>query len=171
MPLSQLFWDLWQASNLKWAHFVHNILQISHFKHLLCSIVNKILAYVIWNDFSFHFIKKKKTSQHFRNSSCIYLIYQKRAPQLFSTLIILNVSPVSCINIIEWFLKEREIEDWSNGCWKFSFAITGSFLNCHNIWYNSCFAVFYQINAVSVNARDFFQNLLPTPNFCGMDSI
>ncbi len=27
MPPFQLFWDLLQASNLKWAHFVHNILK------------------------------------------------------------------------------------------------------------------------------------------------
>ncbi len=27
------------------------------FKHCLCSIVNKILAHVIWNYFSFHFIQ------------------------------------------------------------------------------------------------------------------
>ncbi len=33
---------------------------MSQFKHLLCylcSIVNKILAHVIWNSFSFHFIQ------------------------------------------------------------------------------------------------------------------
>ncbi len=27
MPSSQLFWDLWQASNFKWAHFVYKILK------------------------------------------------------------------------------------------------------------------------------------------------
>ncbi len=34
--------------------------KMSHFKHLLCylcSIVNKILAHVIWKSFSFHFIQ------------------------------------------------------------------------------------------------------------------
>ncbi len=31
MPPSQLFWDLQQASNLKWANFVHNIYEISMF--------------------------------------------------------------------------------------------------------------------------------------------
>ncbi len=42
------------------------------FKHLLCSIVNKILAHVVWNSFSFHFIQiNKKMAQHFRNSGCI----------------------------------------------------------------------------------------------------
>ncbi len=42
--------------------------KISQFKHslcYLCYIVNKILAHVILNSFSFHFIQIKKTSQHF----------------------------------------------------------------------------------------------------------
>ncbi len=34
--------------------------KISQFKHLLCSLVNKILAHVIRNYFSFHFIPIKK---------------------------------------------------------------------------------------------------------------
>ncbi len=49
------------------------------FKHLLCylfSIVDKILAYVIWKSFSFHFIQILKTSQHFRNSGCICVAAQ-----------------------------------------------------------------------------------------------
>ncbi len=28
------------------------------------------------------------------------------------------------ISILEWFLKDH-VTDWSNGCWKFSFAVTG----------------------------------------------
>ncbi len=28
-------------------------------------------------------------------------------------------------SILECFLKERDIEDWCNGCWKFSFCCTG----------------------------------------------
>ncbi len=47
------------------------ISQFKHFLLYLCSIVNKILAHVIWNSFSFILFKFKKTSQHFRNSACI----------------------------------------------------------------------------------------------------
>ncbi len=49
---------------------------MSQFKHVLCylcSIVNKKVAHVILKSFSFHFIQFKKTSQHFRNSCCIFL--------------------------------------------------------------------------------------------------
>ncbi len=28
------------------------------------------------------------------------------------------------IRLLEWFLQERDTEDWRNVCWKFSFAIT-----------------------------------------------
>ncbi len=53
---------------------MHTIVNMYQFKHLLCSlcsIVNKISAHVILNDFSFNFIqKKKKTSQHIWNSTC-----------------------------------------------------------------------------------------------------
>ncbi len=68
MPPSQLFWDLYQATNLKLAHFVLKILNISQFKHLLCYlcfIVNKILAHVIRKYFSDHFIQIKKTATTF----------------------------------------------------------------------------------------------------------
>ncbi len=60
MPSSQLFWDLWQASNLKWAHFVYKIVNISQFKHLLyylCSIVNGSCDLKL---FSFSFYSKLK---------------------------------------------------------------------------------------------------------------
>ncbi len=68
MPPSQLFWDLYQATNLKLAHFVLKMLNISQFKHLLCYlcfIVNKILAHVIRKYFSDHFIQIKKTATTF----------------------------------------------------------------------------------------------------------
>ncbi len=47
---------------------------MSQFKHLcsLCSIVNNILAHVIWKSFSFQFIQIKKTSQHFQSSCCTW---------------------------------------------------------------------------------------------------
>ncbi len=51
MPPPQLFWDLFQASNLKWADFVHQILTFFFF--------------------FFHFFLK---SQHFWNSGCNILI-------------------------------------------------------------------------------------------------
>ncbi len=42
--------------------------------YYLSSIVNKILAHVIWKSFSFHFIKQtNKKSQHFRNLVVQYL--------------------------------------------------------------------------------------------------
>ncbi len=45
---------------LKWAHFVHIIVKcLSLNLCYLCSIVNYILAHVIWNSFSFHFIRIK----------------------------------------------------------------------------------------------------------------
>ncbi len=65
MPLSQLFWDLYQASNLKWDHFVHKIEFFFQFKHLLgylCSIVTKILAHVILKLIKFSFYSNKKKS-------------------------------------------------------------------------------------------------------------
>ncbi len=36
----------------------------------LCSIVNKILAHVIWKSFSFILFKFKRNVQHFQNSGC-----------------------------------------------------------------------------------------------------
>ncbi len=74
MPPSQLFWDNSVAGiKFKTSSFCTYHFKISQFKHLLCylcSIVNKILAYVIWNYFSFILFKFKKTSQHFWNSGC-----------------------------------------------------------------------------------------------------
>ncbi len=47
---------------------MHKIVKMYQFKHLLCylcSIVNKIFAHVIWNSFSFHFIKILKNVPRF----------------------------------------------------------------------------------------------------------
>ncbi len=55
--------------------------KISQFKHVLCyicSVVNKILAHVIWNSFSFHFIQILKMYQHFQNSGCIWRVYLQK---------------------------------------------------------------------------------------------
>ncbi len=51
LPRANFFLD--QASNLKWACLLDKC-KMSPFKHLLCSIVNKILARVIWK-YSFKF--------------------------------------------------------------------------------------------------------------------
>ncbi len=64
LPPYQLFWDLYQASNLKLAHFVDKIL----------TFLNLNICYVIWKSFSFHFIQIKKMSQHFRNSGCKHYV-------------------------------------------------------------------------------------------------
>ncbi len=55
IPPSQLFWDLYsKTQNSFCVHF-----QFKHLLCYLCSIVNKILAHVIWKSFSFHFIQIK----------------------------------------------------------------------------------------------------------------
>ncbi len=55
--------------------------------------MNKISAHVIWNHFSFHFIPKKKMSQHLRNSGCTSLAHQ-------------------CILCSEWVPSEWEPNSW-----------------------------------------------------------
>ncbi len=41
-----------------------------------------------------------------------------------STLLIIKMFLEQQIIILEWFLKKScDTEDWSNGCWKFSFAL------------------------------------------------
>ncbi len=75
------------------------------------------------------------------------------------------------ISILEWFLISWDTEDWSNGWWKFSFAITGiNYILKYNKIQNSyftfelyhyiatVFTVFLdQIQASVVSIRDFFQ--------------
>ncbi len=64
-------------------------------------------------------------------------------------------------------------EDWSNGCWKFSIAITGinyilkyiaienSYFKLYTILQYYCFyCIFDQINAALESIRDFFQKHL-----------
>ncbi len=50
--------DIQHPSNLKWAHLVYK--SVKNVLCSRCSIVNKILAHVIWKSFSFHFIQIKK---------------------------------------------------------------------------------------------------------------
>ncbi len=52
MPQSQLFWNEFEMSS-----FCEYNFKISQFKHLLCSIVNKILIQVIRKSFSFNCIQ------------------------------------------------------------------------------------------------------------------
>ncbi len=66
-----------------------------------------------------------------------------------------------------------DTEDWSNGCWNISFAITGinhmvkyiKLENCFKLGYYShaitAFTVFFlkQINAAFVSLRGYFQKL------------
>ncbi len=80
------------------------------------------------------------------------------------TLIIINVSwaPNQHIRMISE--GSCDTEDWSNDCWKFSFAITGinvlqykSYLNCNNIsHYYWFYHIFDQINAALVT---YFMNI------------
>ncbi len=66
-----LFWDLQQASNLQWIHSVaKSVTFLSLNICFIYSIVNKILAHVIWK-LVFILFKLKKKSQHFWNSGCV----------------------------------------------------------------------------------------------------
>ncbi len=68
---------------------------------------------------------------------------------------------ISISSILEWFLKDHNIEDWSNGCWKFRFAIPEKItfnnqklkikliLNCNNMLLNSAL----------VRIRNLFKNI------------
>ncbi len=77
--------------------------KVSQFKHLLCylcSIVNKMLAYVILNYFSFHFIKKKKkTSQHLWNSGCIMDVSIFKVMYVYIWYNIFTFRPTRLINV------------------------------------------------------------------------
>ncbi len=73
LPPCQLFWDLLQASNLKWAHLVDKsakflLLNICYVLYVLLWIK----YWLMWFESLLVFIwfKFKKTSQHFQNSGC-----------------------------------------------------------------------------------------------------
>ncbi len=86
------------------AHFVLENCNISQFKHLLCYlcfIVNKILAHVIWNSFSFHFIQIKKNVPTFPGFGLylylfifynLYKIYHKKEIKQTFIYLFLNSS-------------------------------------------------------------------------------
>ncbi len=68
-----LIWDLYQASNLKWAHFVHKIVKFLSLN--ICYVIYVLLwikCWLMWFEILLVFIlfKFKKTSQHFWNSGC-----------------------------------------------------------------------------------------------------
>ncbi len=73
MPPSQLFWDLYQASNLKLAHFVHKIVKFLSLNIFYVIYVLLWIKYwLMWFEILLVFIlfKFKKTSQHFQKSGC-----------------------------------------------------------------------------------------------------
>ncbi len=58
MPPSQLFSDLYQASNLKWAHFVHNIFKFLSLNIYVIYVLLWIKYWFMWfESLSFHFIQ------------------------------------------------------------------------------------------------------------------
>ncbi len=71
-------------------------------------------------------------------------------------------------HILEWFLKDHDTEDWSHGCWKFSFAIieinhiSNMYLNRKLSYLTTLlfFALFF--NMVSFQKH---WKIFPTPNF------
>ncbi len=128
LPPRQLFWALWQASNLKWAHLVDQSVTFLSLNicYVLCSIVNKILAHVTWS-FSFHFIQIKKTSQLFRNSGC----------KIFFVVIKTDLSQQQPL---KW-LKMHYIKQWGNNDWLIIMVSLNNTVKIHNVIQNKCMCI------------------------------
>ncbi len=77
--------------------------------YYLSSIVNKILAHVIWKYLSFHFIKKKKKSQHFLNLVVQYLhAIEKTSFQSLPSASLKIIENQSQIPYLEIQAREKE---------------------------------------------------------------
>ncbi len=101
LPLCQLFETCSRLTEIN--SFSGLMCKICPFKYVLCSlcsIVNKILAQVIWMSFSFYFIQILKTSQHFWNLGCYTVL-----------VLILNIHYKSVVNdkytFILWHIWDK----------------------------------------------------------------
>ncbi len=96
MPLSQLIWDLQQASNLNWAHFVHKIVQFLNLN--ICYIIY-VLFYIkywlMWFEILLVFIllkyKKCPNISGIRVVTSIYIVIVLAKKYIKKIIIIINV--------------------------------------------------------------------------------